>query len=375
MSRSSLATWLPCNNFWSGGNSKRFVVIHGTASGAPQTAYQLATSGEFNNGTGASVHYIVDKGVIGGESSQVYQIVDEDDSAWGNCCCTGPACPPGTLPAPGAGRCHDPWVDDSLGCGHNWNFDTISIENIKYADDNSDTLTPSQWSALVELVRDICIRNGIPMVKATSYNSGGIIGHYDLDPVNRARCPGTFDWGAFIQEINMGVPAGWSDDGTALHNPANGFVVTQGFRNYILNHAWDGGNVPLQNVVAANPVEESNPGLGGGTVQVFRFDRLEWTATIGVIRGWIGQELLFVEKEKDGLVLSLIDDASTITAQAATIAQLNSALAACISGGIAPALQSLINSAEADLTGVSLEAKDVADRAAAMATALQPYVK
>ncbi len=376
MGRSALATWLPCNNFWSGGNSKRFVIIHGTASGAPQTAYQLATSGEFNNGTGASVHYIVDKGVIGSESSMVYQIVDENDAAWGNCCCTGSACAPGTLPVPGAGQCHDPWIDASLGCGHNWNFDTISIENIKYANDNSDTLTPGQWSMLVKLVRDICLRNGIPMVKATSYDTGGVIGHFDLDPFNRARCPGTFDWDLFIKELNMGVPTGWSDDGTALHNPANGFVVTQGFRQYVLNHPWDAGNVPLENVHAANPVEESNPKLGAGTVQVFRFDRLEWISSNNtVFRGWMGQELLFVEKETAGLENAITADTATITSQAAAIAQLNAALSACVAGGITPDLQSIINSATGDLTTLSAHAQDVADSARLMASELQPYVK
>ncbi len=152
------AQWLPCKNFWPGGNSKKFVVIHGTASCGPQTGYQLATGSEFNDGNTASVHYINDV------DGTVYQVVSEND----------------------------------------YNHDTISIENVKHSCDNSEALSTPQYQSLVKLARDICKRNNIPMRKATGAD-GGIIGHFDLDPQNRARCPGTFDWNGFIRDVQAGT--------------------------------------------------------------------------------------------------------------------------------------------------------------------------
>ncbi|MBO0791094.1 MAG: hypothetical protein J2P36_09105, partial [Ktedonobacteraceae bacterium] len=47
----------------------------------------------------------------------------------------------------------------------------------------------------------ICARWGIPARKADAH--GGITGHYSIDPVNRARCPGPYPWDelfAFLQD-------------------------------------------------------------------------------------------------------------------------------------------------------------------------------
>jgi hypothetical protein len=187
------AQWVPCKNFWPGGNSMQKIVIHGTASGGPQTGYQLATSAEYNDGNTASSHYIVDV------DGTVYQTVAESDSAWGNCCVTGNEAPAGYFPIPGTADYH---LNGLIASGHNYNHDTISIENIKSSSDNSEALTPLQYEALVKLVADIATRRHILPVK------GSLIGHFDLDPINRARCPGTFDWSEFYRDVQTAMGYG-----------------------------------------------------------------------------------------------------------------------------------------------------------------------
>ena len=91
----------------------------------------------------------------------------------------------------------------------------------------------------------------------------------------------------------MGVPQGWSDNGTILTAP-NNVTVRTGFREYVLSHDWDPANWPLQVEAGRNPLEESNPALGGGTWQPFRWTVLEWDAKRGVEVMWVGQELLKV---------------------------------------------------------------------------------
>jgi hypothetical protein len=103
------------------------------------------------------------------------------------------------------------------------------------------------------------------------------------------------------QEVAMPVvPTGWKDDGHILTAP-NGQQVTLGFRDYVLRHSWDPNNYPLEPAVGANPLEESNPSLGGGTQQVFRWTMLEWTPSRNVFVSYIGQELMTVRAERDAL--------------------------------------------------------------------------
>lgn len=98
----------------------------------------------------------------------------------------------------------------------------------------------------------------------------------------------------------MGVPTGWKDDGTTLTAP-NGMKVVLGFRAYVLAHAWDAANVPLENEVHLPQLEDSNPALGAGTRQLFVGQNgpavLEYTPDRGVFVGYAGQELFKVKME------------------------------------------------------------------------------
>lgn len=85
--------------------------------------------------------------------------------------------------------------------------------------------------------------------------------------------PGTVDANIFLGDKAMitvtRYPFGWHDDGKTLTAP-NGHRVVLGFRDYILAHQWDPGNVPLGEEYHADPAERHNPQSGAGQVQIFR---------------------------------------------------------------------------------------------------------
>ncbi len=96
----------------------------------------------------------------------------------------------------------------------------------------------------------------------------------------------------------MGIPKNWTDDGTTL-TATNGKKVVLGFRSHVLNYSggWPEWNVPLEDEVHANPLEESNPSLGDGQRQTFSATTLEYTQARGVFEGWQGQELNKLRQE------------------------------------------------------------------------------
>lgn len=107
------------------------------------------------------------------------------------------------------------------------------------------------------------------------------------------------------------IPAGWKDDGTTLTAP-NGFPIVQGFRAYLLSHAWTPDNLPVEAEQHVSQLEISNASLGAGSRQRFRLTTLEWTAQRGVFVAWTGPELLALNQlsqqlrqERDALKLQL----------------------------------------------------------------------
>lgn len=261
------------------------IILHKTAGF--HSAYDAATY--FQNGSDGehvSSHYIV------GQDGTVIQIVPEQHGAGGN-----------GVPDPSPN--HDAIWDQFINAGININTVTISIEHIDPATDNSTSLTPAQKEASFALVKDIATRHGI--------DSHHIFGHQSICHINRAQCPGNYPWQELwkfltppVQHVveeayPMGVPNGWKDDGTSLVAP-NGHKVVKGFRNFILTNpkGWDPNDCPLQEEVGLKQLEISNPSLGGGSQQIFRMSMLEWNATRGVFKAWIGQELIAARSRMGG---------------------------------------------------------------------------
>jgi N-acetyl-anhydromuramyl-L-alanine amidase AmpD len=170
-------TWIPNQNFFldRNGLQPHYVILHGTAGGTSAVGianYFVSTQDTANPVTS---HYII------GTAGEVVQTVSEKDGAWGN----------GVLSTG-----HAAFWNESI----NPNNITISIEHCKPSLDNSDTLTAKQQAASFKLVYDICQRWQIPMHDADA--SGGITGHFSIDPINRSNCPGPYPWDALWAYLN-----------------------------------------------------------------------------------------------------------------------------------------------------------------------------
>ena len=131
---------------------------------------------------------------------------------------------------------HAAWLPDGI----NPNFYTASIEFVKASTDNSDALTPIQAQVGFEVIACICDTYGIP--KRAGDGGGGIISHAAIDPINRARCPGPFDWSGLFaylagnqqpqeeEEIVIGldnpvIAAYFEGNDTAWRCKKNGFTI------------------------------------------------------------------------------------------------------------------------------------------------------
>jgi N-acetyl-anhydromuramyl-L-alanine amidase AmpD len=288
------ALWIPSPFHWIGreGHQPRWLILHGTAGGSSAEAIARWFQ---NPNAEVSAHYVI------GRDGVVVQCVRESDAAYAN----------GALTAG-----HDHFWPANI----NPNLLTISIELVKPSTDNSDNLTEPQRASCFALVREICQRNGIPCKGADK--DGGITGHYSIDPVNRSRCPGPYPWNELWSYLGAnqkggekamtGIPQGWKDDGKVLS--ANGFKVTDGFRQWILSHDWDPGNTPRMNAAGLNPVELGNPDLGSGTVQAFNKTILAWTPKMGVYEMYAGKEFLALHQELHQTTIKLNDALAQVKA-------------------------------------------------------------
>lgn len=264
------------------GHVPKWVIVHGTAGGS--SAANIA-AWFANPASEVSAHYIVDR------DGNFIQCVEESAAAWANGVISGQ---PATLGfrTIGDGVHRDPWWTPSI----DPNYQTISIEHVKASTDNSDELTVQQINTSFALIGAICDRWSIP--KRFADASGGITGHFSMDPLNRSMCPGPFPWAqlwTYLQGDTM-IPQGWSDKNGILIAP-NGFQVVRGFRDFILNNPWEAWNWPVENEHGQTPLEISDTKLGGGTQQLFRLQPLGWTPARGVFPEWTGPEILALRAE------------------------------------------------------------------------------
>jgi N-acetyl-anhydromuramyl-L-alanine amidase AmpD len=157
------------------GATPRYIILHGTAGGS--SAQNIATYFASTVGTSnpVSSHYVI------GTDGVVVQCVNEADGAFGN----------GVLTSG-----HAAFWNENI----NPNNITISIEHCKPNTDNSNALTAPQQAASFALVKDICSRWNIPMRNADA--NGGITGHFSIDPVSRANCPGPYPWPALWKYLS-----------------------------------------------------------------------------------------------------------------------------------------------------------------------------
>jgi N-acetyl-anhydromuramyl-L-alanine amidase AmpD len=255
---------------WSGrdGAAVRWLILHGTAGFT--TAQQV---GNYFSTTASQVsaHYVV------GQDGVIVRCVAESNAAWANGVITGPA------GVGGDGVHHDAWWDDSPLWGGipNPNPVTISIEHVKPHTDNSDTLTTAQKNASFALIKDICVRQHIPMRQANA--QGGITGHFSMDPVNRSRCPGPFPWNDlwnFLKGASTVTPNKWqiADAQKEWQSTAHLFGGTAPNYDSGIAKAWAQRVYQGQRLGPPLTAEYDSTDWGGNPIRVQQFAnaRCEW---------------------------------------------------------------------------------------------------
>lgn len=159
--------WAPSPNYGKGRNGKKIIAIvnHITAGTFPGCLSWLR-----NPQAKASAHYLVTR------QGKIYQMVRDEDTSWH------------------AGAVNKPsW---KLYDGTNPNRYTIGIEHECLS---GGLLTEAQYKATVELHKMLIAKYNIPIDK------DHIIGHYQIDSVNRPNCPGpSFPWDRLFSDLKGG---------------------------------------------------------------------------------------------------------------------------------------------------------------------------
>ena len=156
--------WNPSPNFTSGRSGRKIIAIvnHITAGAFPGCLNWLC-----NITSSASAHYLITR------TGDVYQLVRESDTAWH----AGIARKP-------TWRLHD---------GTNPNKRTLGIEHECIS---GGELTEAQYQATLQLQRELCAKYGIPA------DRDHIIGHCEINPVDRPECPGKdFPWARLMHDL------------------------------------------------------------------------------------------------------------------------------------------------------------------------------
>lgn len=155
------------------------VVLHGTAGGSDGEGTL-----KYEASVGVSTHFAIST------NGAIWQGVSTDNAAWGNA----------PLMAPRL---------NFKNATTNPNLWTISVEFCKPDSTNVIAITPQQFASGVQLVALLCDFYKIPKKRGDGVS--GIIGHCDLNSIDRAMCPGTFDWDGFINNVNGGSEVNQAD--------------------------------------------------------------------------------------------------------------------------------------------------------------------
>ncbi len=123
-----------------------------------------------NPSSNVSSHYGI------GKKGEIHQYVKETDGAWTN------------------GRVIKPTSNQIIQRRGNPNRYSITIEY--EGKDYGGTIIEPQYQAGLFLIRDIALRWNIPLTREY------IIGHYEIDSVNKINCPGPFfPWSRLMKEL------------------------------------------------------------------------------------------------------------------------------------------------------------------------------
>lgn len=221
------ATWKPSSNFTPGNKGRKAICLH-----IAQGGFESSITYMQNNGV--SSHFIVSA------RGSVAQLVDIADTAYGNglAWCDTPA---------EAAKLNAVWQGVGWYCPHrhkvtptwqditpgiNPNYHTISIEHEGLS---GRTIPRVQLAATIKLLG--WLAQQCPGL--TPYIPGRtLIGHRDIDPTDKAFCPGpAFDFTAIAREANALGAAdawqrAWARRGVPLSNPE--FAIPQLYKYHFL---------------------------------------------------------------------------------------------------------------------------------------------
>ena len=220
------------------GQPIKYIILHGTAGGSSAQAI-----GEYfrDSNVDASAHIIID------QNGNVVQGIPLSLAAWSNGPITGTPTNLGFRTA-GDGVHRDAWWNPAI----NPNLITVSIEHCKNHNDNSDQLTPIQQETSFKVIKTICDTYNIPPHFADA--SGGITGHFSMDPINRSRCPGPYDWDGLFTflghpqqeetltiDISNPTVASYFTQLDAQHwqCKSTGFIIQQGILDFYKSYGGD----------------------------------------------------------------------------------------------------------------------------------------
>lgn len=171
------ATRVPTNKFWRGNEGRRAVVMHIAQGSFDGTVSWL--SNETSN-PDSSAHFVI------GKDGRIAQLVSIDDSAWANGLWWDDSVKQWRNPG---GKIVKPaWQD--LVPGENPNLYTISIEH--------EGVYQDEWTLEMYKANNRLLQWIAGQVSAGQSNGDfwkyiphrNVIGHHELDPVDRANCPG-----------------------------------------------------------------------------------------------------------------------------------------------------------------------------------------
>ncbi len=114
-----------------------------------------------------------------GKQGEIHQYVSTPDMAWAN----GPVARPDLS---------IPWLAEAVERGINPNHLTIAIEREGFS---AEVPSERQYQSLLALHRYCLSTYGIPATRER------IIGHYQIDSISRAGCPGNFPWARLLADL------------------------------------------------------------------------------------------------------------------------------------------------------------------------------
>lgn len=170
----------PSPNYFNSSKKIKGIVLHGTAGNLAGALSTLTNPRPDNPGKAVSSNYCID------ENGDIYRLVATwlHRRAFAN----------GVVRNPDQ---NIKWLMEAVAAGINPNLITISIEHVAsdYAMKHAGRLTDAAWRSSQELVKKLLADYNLPA------NTQTVIGHYQIDSVNKSFCPGVINVPAYVEKL------------------------------------------------------------------------------------------------------------------------------------------------------------------------------